>query len=118
MIISSGAIIVSGLVTLGKIFKFVVIGGKLNVGRKISLDGLQNQDDVGLYVSSKIFLQYRSLFRFFKFSISGIFGRGGYRFSISSIDFNVSSKLVGVIISKLREFIKIGLGRFSFVIVN
>lgn len=56
MIISSGVIIISGFVILGKILKFVVIGGKLNVGRKISLDGLQNQDDVVLYVSFKIIL--------------------------------------------------------------
>nr|XP_044603458.1 neuron navigator 3 isoform X5 [Equus asinus] len=118
MITSSGATITSGSATLGKIPKSAAIGGKSNAGRKTSLDGSQNQDDVGLHVSSKTSLQYRSLPRPSKSSTSGIPGRGGHRSSTSSIDSNVSSKSAGATTSKLREPTKIGSGRSSPVTVN
>ncbi|XP_023487221.2 neuron navigator 3 isoform X5 [Equus caballus] len=118
MITSSGATIASGSATLGKIPKSAAIGGKSNAGRKTSLDGSQNQDDVGLHVSSKTSLQYRSLPRPSKSSTSGIPGRGGHRSSTSSIDSNVSSKSAGATTSKLREPTKIGSGRSSPVTVN
>ncbi|XP_039694836.1 neuron navigator 3 isoform X1 [Pteropus medius] len=117
MITSSGATITSGSATLGKIPKSAAIGGKSNAGRKTSLDGSQNQDDV-LHVSSKTSLQYRSLPRPSKSSTSGIPGRGGHRSSTSSIDSNVSSKSAGATTSKLREPTKIGSGRSSPVTVN
>uniref|UniRef100_A0A8C3W5Y8 Neuron navigator 3 n=1 Tax=Catagonus wagneri TaxID=51154 RepID=A0A8C3W5Y8_9CETA len=118
MITSSGATITSGSATLGKIPKSAAIGGKSNTGRKTSLDGSQNQDDVVLHVSSKTSLQYRSLPRPSKSSTSGIPGRGGHRSSTSSIDSNVSSKSAGATTSKLREPTKIGSGRSSPVTVN
>ncbi|KAM5253427.1 neuron navigator 3 isoform 11-T11 [Hipposideros larvatus] len=118
MITSSGATIASGSATLGKIPKSAAIGGKSNAGRKTSLDGSQNQDDVVLHVSSKTSLQYRSLPRPSKSSTSGIPGRGGHRSSTSSIDSNVSSKSAGATTSKLREPTKIGSGRSSPVTVN
>ncbi|KAM5288753.1 neuron navigator 3 isoform 2-T2 [Ctenodactylus gundi] len=118
MITSSGATITSGSATLGKIPKSAAIGGKSNAGRKTSLDGSQNQDDVVLHVSSKSTLQYRSLPRPSKSSTSGIPGRGGHRSSTSSIDSNVSSKSSGATTSKLREPTKIGSGRSSPVSVN
>ncbi|XP_029397889.1 neuron navigator 3 [Mus pahari] len=118
MITSSGATITSGSATLGKIPKSAAIGGKSNAGRKTSLDGSQNQDDVVLHVSSKTTLQYRSLPRPSKSSTSGIPGRGGHRSSTSSIDSNVSSKSAGATTSKLREPTKIGSGRSSPVTVN
>ncbi|XP_050995662.1 neuron navigator 3 [Acomys russatus] len=118
MITSSGATITSGSATLGKIPKSTAIGGKSNAGRKTSLDGSQNQDDVVLHVSSKTTLQYRSLPRPSKSSTSGIPGRGGHRSSTSSIDSNVSSKSAGATTSKLREPSKIGSGRSSPVTVN
>ncbi|XP_019608731.2 neuron navigator 3 isoform X2 [Rhinolophus sinicus] len=118
MITSSGATISSGSATLGKIPKSAAIGGKSNAGRKTSLDGSQNQDDVVLHVSSKTSLQYRSLPRPSKSSTSGIPGRGGHRSSTSSIDSNVSSKSAGATTSKLREPTKIGSGRSSPVTVN
>ncbi|XP_054552169.1 neuron navigator 3 isoform X5 [Talpa occidentalis] len=118
MITSSGATITSGSATLGKIPKSAAIGGKSNAGRKTSLDGSQNQDDVVLHVSSKTSLQYRSLPRPSKSSTSGIPGRGGHRSSTSSIDSNVSSKSAGATTSKLREPTKIGSGRSSPVSVN
>ncbi|XP_031205667.1 neuron navigator 3 isoform X6 [Mastomys coucha] len=118
MITSSGATITSGSATLGKIPKSTAIGGKSNAGRKTSLDGSQNQDDVVLHVSSKTTLQYRSLPRPSKSSTSGIPGRGGHRSSTSSIDSNVSSKSAGATTSKLREPTKIGSGRSSPVTVN
>ncbi|XP_058424718.1 neuron navigator 3 isoform X1 [Diceros bicornis minor] len=118
MITSSGATITSGSATLGKIPKSAAIGGKSNAGRKTSLDGSQNQDDVGLHVSSKTSLQYRSLPRPSKSSPSGIPGRGGHRSSTSSIDSNVSSKSAGAATSKLREPTKIASGRSSPVTVN
>uniref|UniRef100_H0X325 Neuron navigator 3 n=1 Tax=Otolemur garnettii TaxID=30611 RepID=H0X325_OTOGA len=118
MITSSGATITSGSATLGKIPKSAAIGGKSNAGRKTSLDGSQNQDDVVLHVSSKTTLQYRSLPRPSKSSASGIPGRGGHRSSTSSIDSNVSSKSAGATTSKLREPTKIGSGRSSPVTVN
>ncbi|XP_066224602.1 neuron navigator 3 isoform X3 [Saccopteryx leptura] len=118
MITSSGATITSGSATLGKIPKSAAIGGKSNAGRKTSLDGSQNQDDVVLHVSSKTSLQYRSLPRPSKSSTSGIPGRGGHRSSTSSIDSNVSSKSSGATTSKLREPTKIGSGRSSPVTVN
>ncbi|XP_054973909.1 neuron navigator 3 isoform X5 [Sorex araneus] len=118
MITSSGATITSGSATLGKIPKSAAIGGKSNAGRKTSLDGSQNQDDVVLHVSSKTSLQYRSLPRPSKSSTSGIPGRGGHRSSTSSIDSNVSSKSAGATTSKLREPTKIGSGRSSPVTVN
>ncbi|XP_004675920.1 PREDICTED: neuron navigator 3 isoform X2 [Condylura cristata] len=118
MITSSGATITSGSATLGKIPKSAAIGGKSNAGRKTSLDGSQNQDDVVLHVSSKTSLQYRSLPRPSKSSPSGIPGRGGHRSSTSSIDSNVSSKSAGATTSKLREPTKIGSGRSSPVSVN
>ncbi|XP_061271590.1 neuron navigator 3 isoform X7 [Bos javanicus] len=118
MITSSGATITSGSATLGKIPKSAAIGGKSNAGRKTSLDGSQNQDDVGLHVSTKTSLQYRSLPRPSKSSTSGIPGRGGHRSSTSSIDSNVSSKSAGATTSKLREPTKIGSGRSSPVTVN
>ncbi|ELW70521.1 Neuron navigator 3 [Tupaia chinensis] len=111
MISSSGATITSGSATLGKIPKSAAIGGKSNAGRKTSLDGSQNQDDVVLHVSSKSTLQYRSLPRPSKSSTSG-------RTSTSSIDSNVSSKSAGATTSKLREPTKIGSGRSSPVTVN
>ncbi|MBZ3881918.1 Neuron navigator 3, partial [Sciurus carolinensis] len=117
MITSSGATITSGSATLGKIPKSAAIG-KSNAGRKTSLDGSQNQDDVVLHVSSKTTLQYRSLPRPSKSSTSGIPGRGGHRSSTSSIDSNVSSKSAGATTSKLREPTKIGSGRSSPVTVN
>nr|KAF6374698.1 neuron navigator 3 [Pipistrellus kuhlii] len=115
---SSGATITSGSATLGKIPKSSAIGGKSNAGRKTSLDGSQNQDDVVLHASSKASLQYRSLPRPSKSSASGIPGRGGHRSSTSSIDSNVSSKSAGAATSKLREPAKIGSGRSSPVTVN
>ncbi|XP_069908759.1 neuron navigator 3 isoform X6 [Oryctolagus cuniculus] len=118
MITSSGATITSGSATLGKIPKSAAIGGKSNAGRKTSLDGSQNQDDVVLHVNSKTTLQYRSLPRPSKSSSSGIPGRGGHRSSTSSIDSNVSSKSAGASTSKLREPTKIGSGRSSPVTVN
>ncbi|XP_040610857.1 neuron navigator 3 isoform X6 [Mesocricetus auratus] len=118
VITSSGATITSGSATLGKIPKSAAIGGKSNAGRKTSLDGSQNQDDVVLHVSSKTTLQYRSLPRPSKSSTSGIPGRGGHRSSTSSIDSNVSSKSAGATTSKLREPTKIGSGRSSPVTVN
>ncbi|NIG59644.1 neuron navigator 3 isoform X5 [Pontoporia blainvillei] len=118
MITSSGATITSGSATLGKIPKSAAIGGKSNAGRKTSLDGSQNQDDVVLHVSSKTSLQYRSLPRPSKSSTSGIPGRGGHRSSTSSIDSNVSSKSAGAPTSKLREPTKIASGRSSPVTVN
>ncbi|XP_010832181.1 PREDICTED: neuron navigator 3 isoform X4 [Bison bison bison] len=118
MITSSGATITSGSATLGKIPKSAAIGGKSNAGRKTSLDGSQNQDDVGLHVSTKTSLQYRSLPRPSKSSTSGIPGRGGHRSSTSSIDSNVSSKSAGATTSKLREPTKIGSGRSSPITVN
>ncbi|XP_010637823.1 neuron navigator 3 isoform X1 [Fukomys damarensis] len=118
MITSSGATITSGSATLGKIPKSAAIGGKSSAGRKTSLDGSQNQDDVVLHVSSKTTLQYRSLPRPSKSSTSGIPGRGGHRSSTSSIDSNVSSKSAGATTSKLREPTKIGSGRSSPVSVN
>ncbi|CAO2581622.1 Neuron navigator 3 [Lemmus lemmus] len=118
MISNSGATITSGSATLGKIPKSAAIGGKSNAGRKTSLDGSQNQDDVVLHVSSKTTLQYRSLPRPSKSSTSGIPGRGGHRSSTSSIDSNVSSKSAGATTSKLREPTKIGSGRSSPVTVN
>ncbi|XP_064233021.1 neuron navigator 3 isoform X9 [Aotus nancymaae] len=118
MITSSGATITSGSATLGKIPKSAAIGGKSNAGRKTSLDGSQNQDDVVLHVTSKTTLQYRSLPRPSKSSTSGIPGRGGHRSSTSSIDSNVSSKSAGATTSKLREPTKIGSGRSSPVTVN
>ncbi|XP_021114158.1 neuron navigator 3 isoform X6 [Heterocephalus glaber] len=118
MITSSGATITSGSATLGKIPKSAAISGKSNAGRKTSLDGSQNQDDVVLHVSSKTTLQYRSLPRPSKSSTSGIPGRGGHRSSTSSIDSNVSSKSAGATTSKLREPTKIGSGRSSPVTVN
>ncbi|XP_075810905.1 neuron navigator 3 isoform X4 [Microtus pennsylvanicus] len=118
MITNSGATIASGSATLGKIPKSAAIGGKSNAGRKTSLDGSQNQDDVVLHVSSKTTLQYRSLPRPSKSSTSGIPGRGGHRSSTSSIDSNVSSKSAGATTSKLREPTKIGSGRSSPVTVN
>ncbi|TKC33981.1 hypothetical protein EI555_017614, partial [Monodon monoceros] len=118
MITSSGATITSGSATLGKIPKSAAIGGKSNAGRKTSLDGSQNQDDVVLHVSSKTSLQYRSLPRPSKSSTSGIPGRGGHRSSTSSIDSNVSSKSAGATTSKLREPTKIASGRSSPVTVN
>ncbi|XP_040837196.1 neuron navigator 3 isoform X2 [Ochotona curzoniae] len=118
MITSSGATITSGSATLGKIPKSAAIGGKSNAGRKTSLDGSQNQDDVVLHVNSKTTLQYRSLPRPSKSSTSGIPGRGGHRSSTSSIDSNVSSKSAGATTSKLREPTKIGSGRSSPVSVN
>ncbi|XP_007115804.1 neuron navigator 3 isoform X5 [Physeter macrocephalus] len=118
MITSSGATITSGSATLGKIPKSSAIGGKSNAGRKTSLDGSQNQDDVVLHVSSKTSLQYRSLPRPSKSSTSGIPGRGGHRSSTSSIDSNVSSKSAGATTSKLREPTKIASGRSSPVTVN
>ncbi|XP_045043258.2 neuron navigator 3 isoform X2 [Desmodus rotundus] len=118
MITSSGATITSGSATLGKIPKSAAIGGKSNAGRKTSLDGSQNQDDVVLHASSKTSLQYRSLPRPSKSSTSGIPGRGGHRSSTSSIDSNVSSKSAGTTTSKLREPTKIGSGRSSPVAVN
>ncbi|XP_059539681.1 neuron navigator 3 isoform X5 [Myotis daubentonii] len=118
VITSSGATITSGSATLGKIPKSAAIGGKSNAGRKTSLDGSQNQDDVVLHASSKASLQYRSLPRPSKSSASGIPGRGGHRSSTSSIDSNVSSKSAGATTSKLREPTKIGSGRSSPVTVN
>ncbi|XP_013373255.1 PREDICTED: neuron navigator 3 isoform X3 [Chinchilla lanigera] len=118
MITSSGATITSGSATLGKIPKSAAIGGKSSAGRKTSLDGSQNQDEVVLHVSSKTTLQYRSLPRPSKSSASGIPGRGGHRSSTSSIDSNVSSKSAGATTSKLREPTKIGSGRSSPVSVN
>ncbi|XP_072829458.1 neuron navigator 3 isoform X2 [Vicugna pacos] len=118
MVTSSGAAITSGSATLGKIPKSAAIGGKAGAGRKTSLDGSQNQDDVVLHVSSKTSLQYRSLPRPSKSSPSGIPGRGGHRSSTSSIDSNVSSKSAGATTSKLREPTKIGSGRSSPVTVN
>ncbi|XP_048215100.1 neuron navigator 3 isoform X3 [Perognathus longimembris pacificus] len=118
LITSSGATITSGSATLGKIPKSAAIGGKSNTGRKTSLDGSQNQDDVGMHMSSKTTLQYRSLPRPSKSSTSGIPGRGGHRSSTSSIDSNVSSKSSGATTSKLREPTKIGSGRSSPVTVN
>ncbi|XP_057613517.1 neuron navigator 3 isoform X3 [Chionomys nivalis] len=118
MITNSGATITSGSATLGKIPKSAAIGGKSNAGRKTSLDGSQNQDDVVLHVSSKTTLQYRSLPRPSKSSTSGIPGRGGHRSSTSSIDSNVSSKSAGATTSKLREPTKIASGRSSPVTVN
>ncbi|XP_069845252.1 neuron navigator 3 isoform X5 [Dipodomys merriami] len=118
LITSSGATITSGSATLGKIPKSAAIGGKSNTGRKTSLDGSPNQDDVGMHVSSKTTLQYRSLPRPSKSSTSGIPGRGGHRSSTSSIDSNVSSKSAGATTSKLREPTKIGSGRSSPVTVN
>ncbi|XP_036025351.1 neuron navigator 3 [Onychomys torridus] len=118
VVTSSGAIITSGSATLGKTPKSAAIGGKSNAGRKTSLDGSQNQDDVVLHVSSKTTLQYRSLPRPSKSSTSGIPGRGGHRSSTSSIDSNVSSKSAGATTSKLREPTKIGSGRSSPVTVN
>ncbi|XP_029411435.1 neuron navigator 3 isoform X6 [Nannospalax galili] len=118
VITNSGATIASGSATLGKIPKSAAIGGKSNAGRKTSLDGSQNQDDVVLHVSSKTTLQYRSLPRPSKSSTSGIPGRGGHRSSTSSIDSNVSSKSAGATTSKLREPTKIGSGRSSPVSVN
>ncbi|XP_007945758.1 neuron navigator 3 [Orycteropus afer afer] len=118
MITASGATITSGSATLGKIPKSAAIGGKSNAGRKTSLDGSQNQDDVVLHVNSKTTLQYRSLPRPSKSSTSGIPGRGGHRSSTSSIDSNVSSKSAGATTSKLREPTKIGSGRSSPVTVN
>lgn len=118
MITSSGATITSGSATLGKIPKSAAIGGTSNTGRKTSLDGSQNQDDVVLHMSSKTSLQYRSLPRPAKSSTSGIPGRGGHRSSTSSIDSNVSSKSAGATASKLREPTKIGSGRSSPVTVN
>ncbi|XP_036722423.1 neuron navigator 3 isoform X5 [Balaenoptera musculus] len=118
MITSSGATITSGSATLGKIPKSAAIGGKSNAGRKTSLDGSQNQDDVVLHASSKTSLQYRSLPRPSKSSTSGIPGRGGHRSSTSSIDSNVSSKSAGATTSKLREPTKIASGRSSPVTVN
>ncbi|XP_058164451.1 neuron navigator 3 isoform X4 [Dasypus novemcinctus] len=118
MITSSGATITSGSATLGKIPKSAAIGGKSNAGRKTSLDGSQNQDDVVLHVSAKSTLQYRSLPRPSKSSPSGIPGRGGHRSSTSSIDSNVSSKSAGATTSKLREPTKIGSGRSSPVTAN
>ncbi|XP_060047337.1 neuron navigator 3 isoform X3 [Erinaceus europaeus] len=117
IITSSGATITSGSATLGKIPKSAAISGKSKAGRKTSLDGSQNQDDV-LHVSSKTSLQYRSLPRPAKSSPSGIPGRGGHRSSTSSIDSNVSSKSAGATTSKLREPTKIGSGRSSPVTVN
>ncbi|XP_063119549.1 neuron navigator 3 isoform X12 [Rattus norvegicus] len=117
MITSSGATITSGSATLGKIPKSAAIGGKSNAGRKTSLDGSQNQEDV-MHVSSKATLQYRSLPRPSKSGTSGIPGRGGHRSSTSSIDSNVSSKSAGATTSKLREPTKIGSGRSSPVTVN
>ncbi|ELK33159.1 Neuron navigator 3 [Myotis davidii] len=118
VITSSGATITSGSATLGKIPKSAAMGGKSNAGRKTSLDGSQNQDDVVLHASSKAALQYRSLPRPSKSSASGIPGRGGHRSSTSSIDSNVSSKSAGATTSKLREPTKIGSGRSSPVTVN
>uniref|UniRef100_A0A8C9BSU7 Neuron navigator 3 n=1 Tax=Phocoena sinus TaxID=42100 RepID=A0A8C9BSU7_PHOSS len=118
MITSSGATVTSGSATLGKIPKSAAIGGKSNAGRKTSLDGSQNQDDVVLHVSSKTSLQYRSLPRPSKSSTSGIPGRGGHRSSTSSIDSNVSTKSAGATTSKLREPTKIASGRSSPVTVN
>ncbi|XP_064347624.1 neuron navigator 3 isoform X4 [Camelus dromedarius] len=118
MVTSSGAAITSGSATLGKIPKSAAIGGKAGAGRKTSLDGSQNQDDVVLHGSSKTSLQYRSLPRPSKSSPSGIPGRGGHRSSTSSIDSNVSSKSAGATTSKLREPTKIGSGRSSPVTVN
>ena len=118
MVTSSGASITSGSATLGKSPRSAAPAGKSNAGRKTSLDGSQNQDDVGLHVSTKTSLQYRSLPRPSKSSASGIPGRGGHRSSTSSIDSNVSSKSAGATTSKLREPTKIGSGRSSPVTVN
>nr|XP_033807397.1 neuron navigator 3 isoform X3 [Geotrypetes seraphini] len=118
IITSSGATITSGSSTLGKMPKSSGIGSKSTAGRKNSLDGSQNQDDGILLVSSKTTLQYRSLPRPSKSSISGIPGRGGHRSSTSSIDSNVSSKSGGTTGTKLREPSKIGSGRSSPVSIN
>lgn len=114
MIIVSGVIVISRLVILGKILKLFVFISWF-VGWKLSMDGVQNQDDGYLVFSFWINFQYWSLLRFSKFiSWNGV----GNRFSISSIDFNISSKFVGLLVFKLREFFKIVLGNFLLGLVN
>nr|XP_045001527.1 neuron navigator 2 isoform X2 [Jaculus jaculus] len=99
IITASGATVTSRSATLGKIPKSSALVGR-STGRKTSMDGVPNQDDGYLSLSSRTNLQYRSLPRPSKsHSRSG----AGNRSSTSSIDSNVSSKSAGLPMPKLRE---------------
>ncbi|XP_017381392.1 neuron navigator 2 isoform X4 [Cebus imitator] len=106
MITASGATVTSRSATLGKIPKSSALVSR-SAGRKSSMDGVQNQDDGYLSLSSRTNLQYRSLPRPSK---SNSRNGAGNRSSTSSIDSNISSKSAGLPVPKLREPSKTALG--------
>ncbi|CAO2614493.1 Neuron navigator 2, partial [Lemmus lemmus] len=114
MITASGATITSRSATLGKIPKSSALVGR-STGRKTSMDGAPNQDDVYLSLSSRTNLQYRSLPRPSK---SNSRSGAGNRCSTSSIDSNMSSKSAGLPVPKLREPSKTSLGSSLPGLVN
>ncbi|XP_055986604.1 neuron navigator 2 isoform X6 [Sorex fumeus] len=114
MITASGATVTSRSATLGKIPKSSALVGR-SAGRKTSMDGMQNQDDGYLSLSSRTNLQYRSLPRPSK---STSRNGAGNRSSTSSIDSNISSKSAGLPVPKLREPSKTALGNSLPGLVN
>ncbi|XP_054997660.1 neuron navigator 2 isoform X8 [Sorex araneus] len=114
MITASGATVTSRSATLGKIPKSSALVGR-SAGRKTSMDGMQNQDDGYLSLSSRTNLQYRSLPRPSK---STSRNGAGNRSSTSSIDSNISSKSAGLPVPKLREPSKTALGSSLPGLVN
>ncbi|XP_012612160.1 neuron navigator 2 isoform X2 [Microcebus murinus] len=114
MITASGATVTSRSATLGKIPKSSALVGR-SAGRKSSMDGVQNQDDGYLSLSSRTNLQYRSLPRPSK---SNSRNGAGNRSSTSSIDSNISSKSAGLPVPKLREPSKTALGSSLPGLVN
>ncbi|XP_004683042.1 PREDICTED: neuron navigator 2 isoform X2 [Condylura cristata] len=114
MITVSGATVTSRSATLGKIPKSSALVSR-SAGRKTSMDGVQNQDDGYLSLSSRTNLQYRSLPRPSK---STSRNGAGNRSSTSSIDSNISSKSAGLPVPKLREPSKAALGSSLPGLVN
>ncbi|XP_008065408.1 neuron navigator 2 [Carlito syrichta] len=114
MITASGATVTSRSATLGKIPKSSALVGR-SAGRKSSMDGVPNQDDGYLSLSSRTNLQYRSLPRPSK---SNSRNGAGNRSSTSSIDSNISSKSAGLPVPKLREPSKTALGSSLPGLVN
>ncbi|XP_069760450.1 neuron navigator 3 isoform X3 [Narcine bancroftii] len=102
---ASGVTVSSGSATLGKMPKSSCIPSKSSSARKTSLDGSQNQDDGILLVSSRTNLQYRSLPRPAKTSVSSVSSRAGHRSSTSTIEAGSGSKPppAAPSSSKLRE---------------
>ncbi|XP_069760931.1 neuron navigator 2 isoform X2 [Narcine bancroftii] len=105
MITASGATITSGSATLGKIPKSSGLVGRAS-SRKASVDGSQNTEENYLILNARTNLQYRSLPRPSKSNSRGT----GNRSSTSSIDSNISSKSVGLPVSKLKEPSKMASG--------